>query len=255
MNTLHVASLGQGPNLVLLHGWGMHGGVWAEFAQRLGSRFRVHCVDLPGYGDSAMPECWTLDAIAATLDDYFPKPVHVCGWSLGGLVGAWWAQIAPAKIRRLIGIGVTPCFVQRPDWPDGIPAGLLEAFAQDLIDNYRVTLLRFLALEMKGDAAAGDGMRQLRKRLFERPLPETLALQAGLRVLQETDARPLFASLQQPSLFVFGEQDKLVRAQTSVWYTQNMSEAQTTVFAGCGHAPFLSAPAALADRLTAFCHG
>lgn len=255
MSTLHVASVGQGPDLVLLHGWGMHGGVWAEFAQRLSRRFRVHCVDLPGYGNSPMPECWTLDAIAAMLDNHFPEPVHVFGWSLGGLVGAKWAQIAPAKVRRLIGIGVSPCFVQRPDWPDAMPDGLLEAFAQDLIENYRVTLLRFLALEMKGDAAAGEGMRQLRKRLFERPLPETLALQAGLRVLQEIDARPLFASLLQPSLFLFGEHDKLVRSQTSVWYTQNMSDARATVFPGCGHAPFLSTPSTVADHLTAFCHG
>lgn len=255
MSALHVASLGRGPNLVLLHGWGMHGGVWLDLASRLASNFRVHCVDLPGYGDSALPAFWSLQSVAECLDEYFDGPVNVCGWSLGGLIAAQWAAIAPATITHLIGIGATPCFVERPDWPEGLPAGLLDSFAQALIDNYRATLLRFLAVEMKGDVAAGEGMRQLRKYLFERPMPQTSALDAGLAVLRETDARLLFRSLSQPSLFIFGERDMLVRPATEGWFAKHVANAQTVVYPGLGHAPFLTAPAEIAQRITAFCHG
>jgi pimeloyl-ACP methyl ester carboxylesterase len=59
MNTgLHVQTLGHGPDLVLLHGWGLHGGVFAPLVERLVDDFTPHVVDLPGHGlsrGSAVP--------------------------------------------------------------------------------------------------------------------------------------------------------------------------------------------------------
>jgi len=40
--SLHVESVGSGEPLLLIHGWGMHGGVWADVAQKLAADFRVH---------------------------------------------------------------------------------------------------------------------------------------------------------------------------------------------------------------------
>jgi pimeloyl-[acyl-carrier protein] methyl ester esterase len=51
--SLHVETLGSGAPLVLLHGWGMHGGVWTDVAQQLAEEFCVHVVDLPGHGFSS----------------------------------------------------------------------------------------------------------------------------------------------------------------------------------------------------------
>ena len=47
---MHIEAHGSGPDLVLIHGWAMHGGVFAGLLERLGARFRVHVVDLPGHG-------------------------------------------------------------------------------------------------------------------------------------------------------------------------------------------------------------
>ena len=49
---LHVEVVGDGPPLVLIHGWGLHGGVFAPLVDRLSDRFRMHLVDLPGHGGS-----------------------------------------------------------------------------------------------------------------------------------------------------------------------------------------------------------
>ena len=49
---LHIDVQGRGPALVLLHGWGLHGGVFALLRARLEPHFTVHCVDLPGHGHS-----------------------------------------------------------------------------------------------------------------------------------------------------------------------------------------------------------
>jgi len=55
MAALHVESHGSGAPLVMLHGWGMHGGIWGGVVDQLAQHCRVLCVDLPGHGYSALP--------------------------------------------------------------------------------------------------------------------------------------------------------------------------------------------------------
>ena len=50
--SLHIDTQGQGPDLILLHGWAMHSGIFAPLLAKLTAHFRVHCVDLPGHGQS-----------------------------------------------------------------------------------------------------------------------------------------------------------------------------------------------------------
>ncbi len=53
MSALHVESVGAGPPLVLLHGFALHGGLFAPVVPQLARTHRVHVVDLPGHGHSA----------------------------------------------------------------------------------------------------------------------------------------------------------------------------------------------------------
>jgi len=84
--TLHVESSGSGPDLVLLHGWAMHGGIFAPLTPLLAAHFRVHVVDLPGHGRSAgCTESIETRACAAAIAARVPRALWV-GWSYGGLV-------------------------------------------------------------------------------------------------------------------------------------------------------------------------
>ena len=47
---MHIETLGSGPDLVLIHGWAMHGGVFAPLLRELSAHFECHVVDLPGHG-------------------------------------------------------------------------------------------------------------------------------------------------------------------------------------------------------------
>ncbi len=49
---MHIDVTGQGPDLVLIHGWALQGGVFAPLVQRLADQFTLHLVDLPGHGHS-----------------------------------------------------------------------------------------------------------------------------------------------------------------------------------------------------------
>ncbi len=140
---MHVDSIGSGAPLLLIHGWGMHGGVWSEVAQKLAADFRVHSVDLPGYGYSKAEKEMTLDAIVDELSACFPEPLNVCGWSMGGQVALRWAAREPDKVQRLILVTSTPCFTKREDWDFGMDSEVLEKFADELEQNHAVHVTAF----------------------------------------------------------------------------------------------------------------
>ena len=83
---LHIEVAGEGPPLVLLHGWAMHGGVFAPLVEHLRTQRTLYVVDLPGHGlsrDSPVP--LAIDPVVDALVDLLP-PAPWLGWSLGGLV-------------------------------------------------------------------------------------------------------------------------------------------------------------------------
>ena len=55
---LQVEVQGGGPDLVMLHGWGMHSGIWSDWVGTLASEFRVHCVTCPVM--EAVPLRWKI---------------------------------------------------------------------------------------------------------------------------------------------------------------------------------------------------
>ena len=107
--SLHIDTTGEGPPLVLLHGWAMHSELWGPLVPRLARRYRVHAVDLPGHGFSAAPDEFTIKGVVAALAAAFPgnePPLTVLGWSLGGQVAMRWALAAPERVRRLADDGL-----------------------------------------------------------------------------------------------------------------------------------------------------
>src|SRR3990167_1523074 len=55
MSLLFAETMGDGPELVLLHGWGLHSGIFEPIRAELTRQFRVTFIDLPGFGQSAAP--------------------------------------------------------------------------------------------------------------------------------------------------------------------------------------------------------
>lgn len=251
--TLHVEISGSGPDLVLLHGWGMNAAVWSEVATELAQHFRLHCVDLPGHG--ASPACvpCTRDEMADLLAAALPRRVAVCGWSFGGQVALNWALRKPDQIERLVLLAATPCFVRGAQWDCGIDAAVLDDFARGLAHDYRATLQRFTALQARGDAHPRIVLRQLREHLLARGEPDVAALGAGLRLLKETDLRDKLERIAQPALILHGERDALVPLAAGAYLQRVLPHAVLDVFAGTGHAPFVAQPQRTARRITEFC--
>jgi len=249
---LHIKCSGSGPDLVLIHGWGLHGGIWDGFATLLEPDFRVWRVDLPGHGASGWSGETVLDDMVDRVLAALPVTAAWLGWSLGGLVALRAALRAPARVRALVLLASTPCFVRRPGWQAAMPPGLLETFAGELQADYLNTLNRFLSLQVRGSEAAGDTLRALRRQLLARGKPFPDALRAGLAILRDTDLRAAITGLACPLLVLAGERDTLVPEAAARATAALVPHAGVGVIAGAGHAPFIARPRAVAGLVRRF---
>lgn len=253
--SLHVEVRGAGAPLLLIHGWGMHGGMWDEVAEILAQDFRVLAVDLPGHGRSSKSEpapSSALDAIVDALSTHFDEPLLVCGWSLGGQVALRWAEREPEKIRRLALVASTPCFVGRDGWECAMAAETLAQFAAALQQDYAMTLRRFLALQVRGSANERELLARLRESLFSRGEPDMEALRIGLEILRDCDLRESLSQIAQPTLVIAGERDTLTPPQASRYVAEHLPCARLEVIEGAAHAPFLSHPERFVGSLKRF---
>ena len=240
---LHAASCGHGPDLVLLHGWGLHSGAWTPLLPELGQRFRVTCIDLPGHGRSpAQPEGFGLESAAAAIAAIAPPGAAWLGWSLGGQL-ALAAALAGAAIRRLVLVATTPRFVAAPDWPCGMAAATLAGFAASLAEDHRKALRDFLTLQLRGDRHAATLLAELRRTLAEHGDPDPAALRSGLEILGCTDLRARLAAVRQPVLVIAGERDRLTPAEAGRRLAAGVRDGRVLVLPGAAHAPFLTHPA------------
>ncbi len=229
----------------MVHGWGMHSGVWSAWADRLAAHLRVHLVDLPGHGRSRYRVGPYLDDWSAAVAELAPSRAWWLGWSLGGLVTLNLARLSPQTVRGLLLVASTPRFVRADDWPCAVDAAVFDQFAGQLQQALEHTLGRFLSLQVRGTEDAGRTLRCLRAALKERPYPQREALAAGLQLLQNSDLRVLLSELDVPIYWLFGERDTLVPVTVSA-----RVPGQHAVIEGAGHAPFLSHPQPCTDRVT-----
>ena len=259
--SLHVdryETAGSGAPLLLIHGWGMHGGMWISVAEQLAQHFKVYAVDLPGHGYSLTLSRQRerglnmLDAIVDQLALQFSEPLTVCGWSLGGQVALRWALRHPQQVERLVMVASTPCFVRLEDWKYALSVEILEDFAVNLQQNYALTLKRFLSLQMRGSEQERETLAILRDGLFSRGEPDLHALQDGLEILRSSDLRCDLPDLKQPMLVLAGERDTLIPHQASQYLASQTPNGRMEIIRGAAHAPFLSHPEIFTDLVMEF---
>jgi len=255
---LHIQTTGEGPDLVMLHGWGMHAGVWQMIRATLASNFRVHTVDLPGHGQSRDGHAaTTLDSwaerVAESVIPNLRGPACWLGWSLGGMLALQLAHAYSEQVRRLMLVATNLRFCQADDWPDAVIPSVLEGFANNLQQDHHGTLQRFLALQVTGDSQARQTLKELKQRILEQPEPETAALQTGLDILRTADLRSVATELDQPVLLIGGENDRLVSPTALHNVALLLSRSQLEIIPAAGHAPFISQPEAFIKLVKAYC--
>lgn len=260
LSTLNMRTFGKGPDLALLHGWGLGSFVWTPVLEMLARRCRVHLIDLPGYGglsEEFSESAENTDDFLATarqLIDALPHGVVLGGWSLGSLLALQIALLAPERIAGLILVGSTPSFIQRNDWLIAQAPALLDRFAEAAQQDPRATLRRFIALFNQGDAKARTITRTLTDTLNQQELPSNTTLQQGLHWLRDVDLRAQISKIDIPTLLIHGEHDPLMPLAGAQWLAQHLPQARLEIFTAAAHAPFLAKPERFATLVGDFCH-
>jgi pimeloyl-ACP methyl ester carboxylesterase len=255
---------GDGPGIVLLHGWGESADTWRPLLAELGARERrAIAVDLPGFGEATrlrpgavLPQ---LDEFAAELVETWAggRPVVVAGNSLGGCVA-----LRLAERRELPLAGVMPVA------PDGL--GLPGWF--DLIERDPI-VRKLLAIPIPVPGAlvrgaAGGAYRQLsfsHPRVTQREVVDAFSarqqtradvaelLESGRRLLPELSAAPFdLAGIDCPVLLVWGARDRLVPHTGARIALDQLPTTHVELIEGCGHCPQLEATGRLLELLLPF---
>jgi pimeloyl-[acyl-carrier protein] methyl ester esterase len=238
---MHINKMGQGPDLVLLHGWSMHSAVWHDLAKSLAEKFTLHLVDLPGHGQSDWQQGdLNLANVIEKLAKQVPEQAFYMGWSLGGLISIAFAKQYPQRVKKLILMAATPRFVQDKNWSCAVEKTVFEQFSENLDEDQSETLRRFLVLQARGALKSRETIRQLSEQLASTTPPVAEALHAGLNLLITTDLRQQLQQLTCPVQLILGDRDSLIPQEIMSELKQLKPDLESVLLAGAGHAPFIS---------------
>ena len=192
-------TFGHGPTVVLVHGLGTSAQDWLPVARVLARTHRVVMVDLPGHGESAMPEPFSLAQATLALDEALAEqgsePVILVGHSVGGLVCTAEALDHPERVRGLVLLDAA----LKPQ----VDAHEL-AFLLKRLDRDYATLVRGAYLAFGRDSAQGERLwSQVREQ-------DPRMVKRWIRLAWTTDLSARAASLEPPVLAVWSARSWLV---------------------------------------------
>ena len=203
------AGRGDGPVIVLVHGWPLNRTIWSEVTPRLvASGLRVLAPDLPGFGESPplpgpSPRVEGYAAELATfLEAVGPRQAAVAGHSFGGYVALALAEMRPDLIG---GLGLIASRTGADN--DTVRRGRLETIEKVRAGGTKV-LLPGLAEKLVG-AGGAVAWRPRASRIIEQVRAESVI--AGLTAMAaRPDRTAVFEKFSGPRLVVHGTADALI---------------------------------------------
>ncbi len=185
--------LGRGPTIVLVHGLGGARTEWMPTARKLMGDHHVVMVDLPGHGESAMPDPFSYEACAAMLDQVLakqkPESTVVVGHGLGGAIALLEAKAHPERMKGLIVIDASL------KAPSQIPDEQKKFFVSFIEENYD-QFLKMTFSRMGRDSAEGVALHA------RAALVPSGNMKTYFRTLIDLDATGAVKGLKTPLLFV-----------------------------------------------------
>ena len=185
--------LGKGPTIVLLHELGGNRMVWMPTARKLIGRYHVVLVDLPGHGDSPLPDPFTLEAAAEALDQVLakqnPDSTVLVGKGVGGMVALLDLKAHPGRVRGLAVIETGLKSALKIDDQE------IKYFLNMLDSNYD-QVLKMIFGRVGRDSLQGVVIHAT----AAQTQPQTIKAYIGASLTG--DATPALKSLQVPYLFV-----------------------------------------------------
>lgn len=254
---LSLLTAGQGPeHVVCIHGLGSNKTSFFETIAALAGEHTVHALDLPGFGSSSKPARgaydapWFAAAVRGLVDVLGIDSVHLVGNSMGGRIALELAFESPDRVRSLSLLAPALPFLRRRELvplvklirPElaAIPHPLRQARVRE---QFRSMFARPERLDpAAADIACDEFCRTYRSRSAR------IAFYAAARNIYldaphgERGLWTRLRDLEPPTLFVWGDEDRLVPAGFSRHVAEAAPHARQVVLDGCGHVPQVELP-------------
>jgi len=236
---------GDGPTIVLIHGFGAALDWWDGIVPQLAEDHRIIRLDLIGHGGTEAPQRgYSIERqaalVAAVLDAHNADKVTVIGHSMGGEVATALAEARPERIDRMILIDTPPAGAVSFDtltrlYLSPVVGPLLDRFANDAL--YREALAQ-------GFAPGFDVPQRFVADLAQLTYPAAVAAHDGSFTFRSAATIPeRLAALQPapPLLVIFGRLDVIVPVAEAQKY-RAVPGARIETIDGVGHSPMVEAP-------------
>lgn len=242
---VHYAEAGDGPPLLLIHGFLVSHKEWLPILPSLAASHRCIAVDLPGFGasDKRPPGQYpyTREAYAATLAELLSSlgidRAHVCGHSMGGGIAMTLAADHPSLVERLVLIDPAshpfpmPFKGRLPMLPVFGPILFKRLYGRSLFRDY-----------FRNDVFSGHpGLDLARVDEYFEDFRGKESREAAYECLQRAVA-PLETLVERiprvtaPTLLLWGEEDRIFPVSLAHRLVRELPSCQLVILEGCGHA-------------------
>ncbi|HEY8003243.1 MAG TPA: alpha/beta fold hydrolase [Phenylobacterium sp.] len=232
---------GEGPALILTHGYSSTSQMWAGQIDTLAPHFKVVAWDMRGHGQSDYPEDpaqyseeATVADMAALLDAVGARDAVVGGLSLGGYMSLAFHRAHPERTRALLIIDTGPGYKNdqaREGWN-------------------KTSIARAERFEAEGLPDASRGSAEVR---LARHRDATGLARAARGMLTQRDARVIesLPDIKAPAVVIVGANDTPFLA-ASDYMAAKIPGAKKVVIEGAGHSANIDQPAAFNRALLDF---
>ena len=245
---------GEGPPVVLIHGFASALETWAAVAPELRRTHRVIALDLKGFGWTDRPAgdyspLAEARLVLDLLDQRGVQKAAVVAHSWGSSVALQMALIAPERIARLALYDAWVYEEQLPSFflwsrADGVGEALFSMYYKERPDEKIAHA--FFDPKMVTERLADEVESAL-----ERPGTEAAAL-AAVRGQRYAEVQGRYATIQQPALLLWGREDEVTLLPFGERLARDLPRARLIVYPRCGHFPMLEAARASTADLDAF---
>jgi pimeloyl-ACP methyl ester carboxylesterase len=242
-------------DVLLLHGLGATRASMLSLVAELSRDYRVHAVDLPGFGSSSKPARgrysppWFSEVMIGLLDELGLEQAHVVGNSMGGRIAIEMGLTHPDRVRSLGLLSPAVAWLRRdfhrvvrllrPEF-----GFLPHAFTRKRVSG---TIWGIFNDVDAVDPDLTDLIVDEFCRIYHDPAARHAFLASARNIylddpLGKHGFYPRLAALEPPALFVWGSHDPLVPAAFGRHVKEWLPSAEQVTLDGCGHVPQVERP-------------
>ncbi|USS94099.1 alpha/beta fold hydrolase [Buchnera aphidicola] len=220
--------------VILIHGLGFNKKIWFYLKKKLKKHFNVHTINLhiPKKNKNFYLELQNF--INNTIIS-IPKNSILIGWSIGGIIATLLTLKIQEKIKLLVTISSSPCFIKKKSWI-GLNLNKIKKLKNELNNNYFQTIKNFLKLQNLNK----KNIKILYKKIINSSNNNPQSINFNTKILIKLDTRNLIKKIHIPIFRIYGKFDIIVQKDVKYYVDKILKNENSIIINHANHAPFIS---------------